>query len=90
MIHFGKIMIVGGQPENRNCIDALGCRLLRQLDRSQRFVEREHRPAEKSDLLPRNHCERTLAEALKIGQSFRRRIPRFVLPLKDRSHFLAT
>ena len=69
VIHFGEIVIVGGQPENRNRVDA-GCRrFLRKFYCGKRFVDGEHRSAEKSDLSAGHDRGRTVPKALQVRES---------------------
>ena len=89
VVHFGQIVVVGGEPENRDGVDSSrGC-LFGEFDRGQRLVDGEHRSAEKADLLPGHDCGRAFAQAIEIGQRLRRGVPGFVLPLKDCSDAFA-
>ena len=89
VIYFGQIMVVRGQPENRNSVDSgRGC-LLREFDRSERFVDRKHGSAEKANLLSGDDRGRALAQAVEIGQRLRRAIPGFILALQNRGDPLA-
>ena len=89
VIHFGQIMVVGGQPENRDGVDSGRGGFFREFDRGQRFVDREHRAAEKSNLLPGDDRRRAFAQTIKIGQRLRRGVPRFVLALQNGGDALA-
>jgi len=83
VIHLCQVMIVSGQPKNRNGVHS-GCRrFFGKLDRGERFVDSEHRSTEKPDLLTGNDRGRTVAQPFEIAQSFRGSVPGFVLPLKN-------
>ena len=83
VIHFSKIVIVGGEPEHWDCINTGSSGLFRKLDRRKRFVNGEHRTAEKADLLSRDNRGRTFAQAIEVGQRFWRSVPGLILALKD-------
>ncbi len=82
-------MVVSGEPEDRNrvhaCRGCLGCKL----DRGEGFVNVEHGPAEKSDLLSGHDCGGAAAQAVEIGQRFGRGVPGFVLAFEDVSDAFA-
>src|SRR5438132_12749035 len=52
---FGKVMILGSNPKNRNRFDAALCHAFSQLYGGQRFINRVKRAAEQPSLLTRNN-----------------------------------
>ena len=83
VIGFRQIVVFRGQPENRNAI-----RRLSPSDNRGGLQQREEWPAEKSHLLPGNHCARSLAEALNVGQSLRTGSPSGILLAQQTSNFI--
>ena len=63
VVHLGKIVIIGCQPENRDGVDSGASSFLREFDRSERFVNGEHGSAKKSGLLAGDNCGRSFAQA---------------------------
>src|ERR1700674_3983266 len=89
MVDLGQIVILGRQPEHRDAVHSGRRRLFRQLDRGQRFEDRKERPAEETDLLPRNRRERSSLKPLNIGQSLGGGAPRAILPLENVANLAA-
>ena len=89
MVHFRQIMVFVGQPKYGNAIHSSPTRLVRKLNRSQGFQNREQRPAKESDLLPSNKCAGSGPKTGNVGKSFRRSVPRFILPFQNRSYAFA-
>ena len=52
VIHFGKIVIVGGQPEHRHRVNACRSGLLRQLDRGQSLIDQNIGPPKRPTCCP--------------------------------------
>ena len=63
MVHLGEIVIVCRKPKDGHGIHAGSRGLFRQSHCGERFVDRKHRAAEESDLLPGNNRSRTTPEA---------------------------
>jgi len=74
MIHFCKIMIFTGQPENRHMRMARRGSLARQRNRGSSLMRSKERPAKHANLLARNHDVGSLAQPLQPGRQRRRRI----------------
>jgi hypothetical protein len=89
VVHLGQIMVVSCQPENGDSVDSGGGCFFCEFDCSERFVNGEHRAAEKSNLLSGDDRGCTLAQAIKIGQRLRGGIPGFILALEDCGDALA-
>ncbi len=85
VIHFGEIVVIAGQPEHRNRVDARGRRLFRQFHRSERLVDGKRRSAEQADLLSCHDGSRAPAQAIEIGKGLWRSIPGLVLALENRA-----
>ncbi len=90
LVDLGQIVVLGRQPEDRNAVHSVRRRLFRQFDRRQRFEDRKQRPAEETDLLPRNRRQRSAPEPVKVGQRLPRGAPRAILPLENLAHPGAT
>jgi hypothetical protein len=88
VIHFGEIVVIRGQPEDGNRLDAGRSCLFCQLDRGQGLVDGEHGAAEQTDLLPSHDGCRALAQAIDVCESLRRGVPGFVLPFNNRADAL--
>src|SRR5215813_1389052 len=83
-IDLGKIMILGRQPEDRDCT----CFLCQKDDR-QRFEQRECRPAKKGNLLSGNNDWSAIFQALNVFQCFFASAEFTILAFEDRSNLPA-
>src|SRR5713101_354902 len=83
MIDLGQIVILGRQPEDRDAVHSSHRRLFRQLDRGQRFEDREQRPTEECNLLPSNRRQCPSAKPFNIGQSLSRAATSAILAIQN-------
>ena len=83
MVDLGQIVILSGQPEDRDAVHSGRRSLFRQLDRRQRLENREQRPAKQTNLLSRNRRQRSPPEPLNIRQSLGRSPPSAILSLEN-------
>ena len=66
VIHFGEIVVLCGEPEDRHGIGSAASQLLGADDGRDRFIERVGGPGEKPHLLAGNDCGRASGEAIDI------------------------
>ncbi len=89
MIHFSEIMVVTCEPKDRDTIYSRSGRFVGEFHCGEGLVDIKHRSAEKPHLLAGHECSCAFAQTVKIGKSFRRRAPGFVLAFEDIGDFLA-
>ena len=68
MIHFGEVMILGGEPENWNRVRSLCRQFARHMNRRQRLINAVRRSAKQSDLLSRDNGDRAVAKPVEIAE----------------------
>ena len=86
LIHFGQVVVLAGQPEDRHTVDAERLDLLRQGQRRSHFEERQQRSAEQSYLLAGDDGEGAVAQAFDIAQRDGRCSPGAVLLFQNGGH----
>jgi hypothetical protein len=88
--NFVQIVILGSHPENRNRIYPLLGQILCDSDSGDGLVNGIPRATEESDLLARNHGNRTLFKAAEIGKCGGSSAEKFVLLAQDCGNFSPT
>ena len=74
VVHFGEVVILGGQPEHGDRRNALRAERFGQLYRAERFVDGVCRAGEQAHLLARHHGDRA-----RLGKLAKRRAVRILL-----------
>ena len=83
MVHFGKVVVLGGQRENRDDRQTAGGDFLRDAQRRQRFVNRVTRPGEQSHLLSCDDGRGAARQAVNILKNGRAAAETAVLLAQD-------
>ena len=68
MIHFRKIMILGREPEDRDCVCSLRGQFARHMNRRERLIDTVRGSAKQSDLLPRHNSDGAIAKAVQVAE----------------------
>ena len=74
MVHFGEIVIFGGEPEDRNRVGALLCDCVRPTERGDRFIDAVGGTRKEADLLARNDRDCACGETIEIPGCFGRKL----------------